>query len=73
MDDAICGRCDHQLEDKNHVFFDCKLSKEVCIILGLRILSATVDNDVWALPSNCQQDPVTWPSISIFLTFLWRV
>lgn len=71
MEDAVCGRCDHPSEDRHHVFFDCKLSKEVWIILGLRLLSTAADNDVWALPSDCQQDPATWPFV--FLTILWRL
>jgi hypothetical protein len=59
MEDAICGRCDHQSEDRQHVFFDCQLSKEVWNMLGLHSLSTTANSGVWALPSSCDQDAVT--------------
>jgi hypothetical protein len=71
MEDAICGRCAHPSEDRCHVFFDCKLSKDVWLMLGIRSLSTAADNDVWALPSDCHQDPATWPSV--LLTILWRL
>jgi hypothetical protein len=51
MEDDICG-CDHQLEDRQHVFFAYQLSKEVWNMLGLHSLSTAADNDVWVLPSS---------------------
>jgi hypothetical protein len=71
MEDAICGRCNHQSEDRQHVFFGCHLSKEVWNMLGLRSLSTTDDIDVWVIPSSCEQDAATWPSV--LLTILWRL
>jgi hypothetical protein len=71
MENATCGRCGRPSEDRRHVFFDCKLSKDVWLALGLRSLSDATDIDIWALPSGCQQDPVTWPSV--LLTILWRL
>lgn len=65
MDDAVCGRCGHQSEDRQHAFFECQLSNEVWRILRLSHI------DVWALPLNCGQEATIGPSV--LLTILWRL
>ncbi|CAD6256295.1 unnamed protein product [Miscanthus lutarioriparius] len=57
MENSICGRCSHPLEDRRHVFFDCKLSKDVWLVLGLRFLP---DATFGRMEGDCQQDPATF-------------
>jgi hypothetical protein len=70
-DDSVCQRCNHPVEDRHHVFFDCPLSKEVWSSTGLSLLSTAEDVEVWSLPPPSDQDPKTWPSI--LQAILWRL
>jgi hypothetical protein len=35
MEDSVCQRCSHPVEDRQHVFFDCPLSSEIWDCIGL--------------------------------------
>ena len=39
LDNSVCQRCSHPIEDRCHVFFNCPLSKEVWRSIGMPTLS----------------------------------
>lgn len=45
MEDAVCGRCVHPVEDRDHVFFDCPVIAEFWNYIGLTSLATTSDFD----------------------------
>lgn len=71
LDNLVCQRCSHSIEDRCHVFFNCPLSKEVWRSIGMPTLSEVEDTDVWSLQPPFGQDHRIWPSILQVL--LWRL
>lgn len=71
MDDAICRRGNHPVEDRHHVFFNCPLNVELWNCISLTSLTKTYDIDILASPSTPGTDLATW--LSVLLTILWRL
>lgn len=71
MEDAICDRCGHPVEDRNHAFFACPISPELWNCIGFSALASTSDIDAWSFTSATGLDKAVWPSVLI--TILWRL
>ena len=73
LDDGICCRCSHPVEDRHHVFFSCCLSRELWSCIGLSSLASADNINNRSPPSSALgNDSATWPSILlILLCRLW--
>ena len=70
LDDAICHRCSHPVEDREHLFLTCFTARAVWTRIGIAP-SFGQFTDLWTspLPDGLPRD--VWPSIA--LAICWKI
>jgi hypothetical protein len=71
VENTLCQRCGHPLEDRSHVFFECPESAALWRSLSLQHATQLSDEGIWAATPPRGLDRAVWPFI--LLTILWRI
>jgi hypothetical protein len=71
LDNGICERCHAEMEDRNHVFFNCPKSAAVWSRLRLAHAAALDDVDLWNADVPEDVNASLWPFI--LQAILWRL